>query len=80
VPPCPQALEAQLRSLEAKVSQLQAADAERQLRRRWLPEIPDTISTRQALLGAALLACSSAAAALMYSSRRHQQQQVAAGR
>lgn len=64
--PIVQALELQVSSLQEKVSALQAAADERSRNRRWLPELPETVSTRQALLGAALLASASAAAALLY--------------
>ena len=53
-------------ALQEKVTALQAAAEARSRNRRWLPELPETVSTRQALLGAALLASASAAAALLY--------------
>lgn len=62
----PQALELQVHSLQEKVSALQAAAEARARHRRWLPELPETVSTRQALLGAALLASATAAAAMLY--------------
>ena len=68
-PPLLQVLEQQVRSLQEKVAALQAAAEARQAARRWLPELPDTVSTRQALLGACLLASGTAAAALMYGRR-----------
>lgn len=65
-------LEQQVRQLEGKVSALQSAAEERARNRRWLLELPETIGTRQAVLGAALVATASAAAALMYGGRRQQ--------
>ena len=67
---CLQSLELQVHSLQEKVSALQAAAEARARHRRWLPELPETVGTRQALLGAVLLASASAAAALLYSGRQ----------
>jgi hypothetical protein len=65
-----QALELRVHALQEQVAQLAAAAEERERCRRRLPQLPDTVSTRQALLAAALLASSSATVALLWGQRR----------
>ena len=70
-----QAVESQVRALNEQVAQLQAEAVQQRRQRRWLPELPETIGTRQALLGAGLLATASAATVLLWSSRARAQHQ-----
>ena len=64
-----QTLELRVHALQEQMAQLAAAAEERERCRRWLPQLPDTVSTRQALLAAALLASSSATVALLWGQR-----------
>lgn len=70
VPLTPQALELQVRSLHDTVADLHRMVDEERRRRAWWPDLPHTVSTRGAVLGAMLLASSAAAAALMISRRQ----------
>ncbi|KAI3433841.1 hypothetical protein D9Q98_003644 [Chlorella vulgaris] len=65
-----QALELQVRSLHDTVADLHRMVDEERRRRAWWPDLPHTVSTRGAVLGAMLLASSAAAAALMISRRQ----------
>ena len=74
-----QVLAAEVRSLQASVTALQAAEEERRRGRRWLPELPASISTRQALLFAGLLASSTAGLVLLVVGRRQHRHAALAG-
>jgi hypothetical protein len=70
-----QALAQQVTALKVDVAQLRLAEQQRAARRSWLPSLPETLSTRQALLLSALTASAAAGAALAWSRRQHATQQ-----